>query len=125
MLGFLKTRTGVLILLVMVGAFLLGAYEGSKTPEQRKLEAEQQAQKDCSDPVMAFVQANHFIGLRLKSPTTADFPYINYDGVRTNYLGNCTHEVWTYVDAQNSFGAMIRDHYYVRLQKIIAFIPLT
>jgi hypothetical protein len=45
---------------------------------------------------------------RLKAPATADFPW---DAVRTKELGSCRFQVEAYVDAQNSFGAMIRTRY--------------
>lgn len=117
MSDFLKSGTGIIIIITLISAFLLGGYEASKTPEQRMQEAAKREQRECSDQTMAFVMANHHIETSLKSPTTAEFPYITDDGVRTNYLGDCTHEVWTYVDAQNSYGAKIREYYFVRLQK--------
>jgi hypothetical protein len=32
------------------------------------------------------------------------------------YVGECTHEVLSYVDAENSFGAKIRSQYYAKLK---------
>jgi len=53
---------------------------------------------------------------RLNAPSTADFPSITDSKVSVKYLGECTHELRGYVDAQNSFGAKIRSHYYVKVQ---------
>jgi hypothetical protein len=59
-----------------------------------------------------------FVKERLKSPSTAKFPtafdYINGDGCMALF----NNGVWTlssWVDSQNSFGAMIRSHYVAQL----------
>lgn len=66
---------------------------------------------------MAFTMANEFIKDELKAPTTAEFPSMVADGVNliptTTGDGKCAFIVQTYVDAQNSFGAMIRQGYSV------------
>jgi len=70
----------------------------------------------CDDDVRAFVEANSFVKKRLKSPSTADFPW-GSDG-RVGKSGDCTFVVRSYVDSQNSFGAMIRTNYVVKLKPI-------
>jgi hypothetical protein len=62
-----------------------------------------------------------FVERNLKAPSTAEYPetcsemkiyrIVDENGTNTNI---CT--VTSYVDAQNSFGAMIRSKYYVRMQ---------
>lgn len=69
------------------------------------------------DDVEAFVMSQDFVRRGLKAPVTAKFPTITAPGVRTSYIGNCAHEVRAFVDAQNSFGAMLRSPYTARLQK--------
>lgn len=105
-------------------------YESSLTPERRAArdqrraasEAEDavkragQLEKSCSSDVPAYVMAQSFVEDRLKSPSTAKFPSIAANGVQTQYLGDCTHKVVGYVDAQNGFGAMLRTRYYVKLK---------
>lgn len=79
--------------------------------------ASAEAEKDCEDPWNAFWISKTFVERDLVSPKSAEFPKsLNDDGVRTKYLGECTHEVWAYVDSQNGYGAMIRTNYYVKVQ---------
>lgn len=53
---------------------------------------------------MAFVQCKNFVEDKLKAPSTADWPLIDFTA---SYDGT-SWTVTSYVDAQNSFGAMIR-----------------
>lgn len=95
-----------------------------KSEEQRKaLKEEQEAkekdeedEKACSNDITAFVMSQDFVRKNLKAPSTADFPSIASDGVQVHYLGNCTHEILAYVDADNSFGAKLRTKYYIKIQ---------
>lgn len=123
---------GFLILL----SLLPQIFQDNSTPEQRakneerraarlageaKQEAEEKAiadEKTCSNDVTAFVMTQGFVEKKLKSPATAKFPSITDENVKTKYLGDCTHEVLAYVDSQNSFGALIRTRYYVKLQNV-------
>lgn len=89
--------------------FLAFGSTDSRTPQQR-------AQADCEDRVTAFVMSQKFVEKRLKAPASAEFPLITDSDVTVTYLGDCTHEVRAYVDAQNLFGAKIRNRYYVKLQ---------
>jgi hypothetical protein len=92
-------------------AYLLLALGSSdrRTPEQK-------AQEQCEDKTTAFVMSQSFVKKRLRAPATADFPWSGDSEVSIKYLGDCTHEVRAYVDAQNAFGAKIRSRYYVKLQ---------
>jgi hypothetical protein len=69
--------------------------------------------RDTSDPLMAYIMCQEFITDGLKAPTTAEFP--NYSDIQVIKLGEGTYKeayrVRGYVDAQNSFGAMIRTSY--------------
>lgn len=87
--------------------------------EKAAITAQQQKeQKRCQDSSMAYVMSQKFIKQRLKSPTTAKFPWSGDQGVKTQYAGDCTHKIQAYVDSQNGFGAMIRTTYYIELQYI-------
>lgn len=68
----------------------------------------------CEDDVMAYVMSEYFVKKRLKSPSTADFPWGSNGRVRR--LGNCSYEVTSYVDSKNSFGATVRTNYVVKLK---------
>lgn len=84
--------------------------------EQKAKEKDAKDEKTCSNDITAFVISQDFIRKNLKAPTTAVFPYITSDGVMVNYLGDCTHEIIAYVDAENSFGAKLRTKYYIKMQ---------
>ncbi|KAI9129282.1 hypothetical protein [Acaryochloris sp. CCMEE 5410] len=73
----------------------------------------------CADTTTAFVMSQSFVKKHLKSPGTAEFPYTSSKDVNIEYQGNCRHKVWAYVDAQNSFGATIRNRYYVEVKNKI------
>jgi hypothetical protein len=99
--------------LLIVIAIAIGSYIGWKaSPEGKMTEAE----RKCIDTSMAFVMSTQFVKDKLRAPATADFPYSHSEGVKTKYLGDCTHEIYGYVDAQNSFGAKIRNKYYAKLK---------
>ncbi len=68
-----------------------------------------------SDPIGAFVYARFFVKDVLVAPRTAKFPGYSKDAV--TYLGDETYRVRSYVDSQNSFGALIRTNYTVVIQK--------
>lgn len=57
------------------------------------------------DPIAAYTMAEKFVTDRLKSPSTADFPWYRKEFVE--HLGGGRYRVRAYVDAQNSFGGMI------------------
>jgi hypothetical protein len=58
----------------------------------------------------AYVMCKQFLEDRLKAPKTADYPLERSSDV-TEALGGGRYRVRSYVDAQNSFGAMIRTRY--------------
>jgi hypothetical protein len=76
---------------------------------------EEQAIKDCNNTTMAFVMSQNFVKQRLKAPSTAAFPYITDPGVQVGVLTNCSFDVSAYVDAQNGFGASIRNRYTAKM----------
>lgn len=74
---------------------------------------------DCSDKTAAYVYGTEFVKRRLKAPATATFaPMTNSEVIITTQPETCTHTVAGYVDAQNSFGALIRSPYSVTVQYI-------
>jgi RNA polymerase subunit RPABC4/transcription elongation factor Spt4 len=91
------------------------AREDLKKKEQES-DRSKKIEADCRDSTMAFIKSQRYVKNHLKSPTSADFPGILSDGVKTKYIGNCTHEIWAYVDATNSFGATLRSDYYLKIQ---------
>lgn len=63
---------------------------------------------------MASVICKEIVKNSLVAPSTADFPWPSSSDVKR--FQNNIYEVRSYVDAQNSFGAMIRNDYYCQLQ---------
>jgi hypothetical protein len=91
----------------------------AREAEEARKKAAEKAKSDerwCRDGGMAFVMSQSFIKRRLKAPASASFPSGVDRDVETKHLGDCTHEVWAYVDSQNSFGAKIRTRYYAKLK---------
>ncbi len=53
----------------------------------------------------AYIVSKRYIESILKSPTTADFPFLDF---KSTHFGDGRYRVTSYVDSQNSYGAMIR-----------------
>lgn len=64
--------------------------------------------------VGAWVICQDFLEDQLKAPSTADYPCCYSDF--TTYQGNRVYEVRSYVDAENSFGAKIRNRFVCRVE---------
>lgn len=79
--------------------------------EQARNEEEQK--RNCKPDLFdGFVMSQVFVKKRLKSPRTAKFPVSTLD--QTKYTGTCGEVlVRSYVDSQNSYGAMLRTHFTV------------
>jgi len=67
------------------------------------------------DKLGAWVAAQQFVLDRLKAPRTAKWPWASTDELVT-YLGNREYLINAYVDAQNSFGALIRTYFTCRVR---------
>jgi hypothetical protein len=66
------------------------------------------------DEVGAYTICQQFITDRLKAPSTADFPWSASE--HTVHLGGGKYTVRAYVDAENSFGAKLRNHFVCTVQ---------
>lgn len=65
------------------------------------------------DSEIAYVIAQNYISISLKSPSTADFPALDY---HYSMPDSVTYIISSYVDSQNGFGAMIRTNYKITLR---------
>jgi hypothetical protein len=54
--------------------------------------AEEAVRACANDDISAFVMTHDYVRAKLKAPSTAKFPSITTPGVKTIYLGSCTHE---------------------------------
>lgn len=70
----------------------------------------------CSDAVSAFTFAQSAMRERLKAPSTAKLASITESTTQDLECG--VYAVRSYVDAQNSFGAMIRTHFVARVRHL-------
>jgi hypothetical protein len=86
-------------------------FNWSSSPQR----AEEQAAKDCGNTTMAFVMSQNFVKQRLKAPSTANFPTVVDNGVVVRAIPDCSFDVSAYVDAQNGFGAPIRNRYTAKM----------
>lgn len=69
--------------------------------------------KYCKDSSRAFVVAQKLIKAKLKNIPNANYPW---SATKVQYLGDCKHRVFSYVDAPNGFGAIVRTNYYADMQ---------
>ncbi len=77
--------------------------------DRQKRRAAYEAKEAIKDrSVMAGLICKDFVKGRLKSPSTADFPFFDKQVWKTD---GQKYTVKSYVDAQNSFGAMIRNNW--------------
>ncbi len=74
--------------------------------------------KTCPSVVNALNQAQYIVKSRLKSPSTAEFPYPEErDLIEVGELdGVCHYYIGGDVDAQNSFGGFVRNRYSMNLK---------
>ena len=69
---------------------------------------------------MSYIMMKDFVKQRLKAPSTAIFPEV-LERDRDNHvrsLGDHKYHISSYVDAQNSFGAMMRTRFEGEIQQI-------
>lgn len=84
------------VLVIFVVAGLWAALSGNSEPKG-------------PDGLDAYVMSQIFVEKQLKSPSTAKFP--TFEDSMVIPLGDNRFKISSYVDAQNSFGAMVRTPY--------------
>lgn len=99
-------------IVLIIPALLILILSSCGKPTQEDLA--KRAAKTCKDAILSYTYAKDFIKRNLKAPTTAKFP--SFREVNHTYKGNCTHRLTGTVDAQNSFGAMIRNSFDVTVR---------
>ena len=110
---------GIVIVIILAIAVLMPQREPKELTEeekaQRAIEAAQRDEKRkegyCTGNIESVVQAQKYVRSQLRSPSSASFKW----GVEHAHLGDCRHYVKGEVDAQNAFGATIRNTYEVTL----------
>lgn len=69
-----------------------------------------------ADKSDAYYTSQTFVKNRLKSPTTAKFPH-ERDITVVPVGDGLTYKIYAFVDSENSYGAMLRTKYYVKMIK--------
>lgn len=64
---------------------------------------------------LAYNYAEDAVKKKLKAPSTAKFPRTTEKDKHIKYLGNKEYQIDSWVDSQNSFGAMIRTNFSVTI----------
>ena len=88
---------GALLVIALIWFFWPSSGDDSKSSSQPK---------PAHSASGAWVICQEFVEQRLKAPASADFPW--YSETYVTELGGAKYRVDSYVDAQNSFGAQIR-----------------
>jgi len=67
---------------------------------------------------LAYIYAQDLVKMNLRSPSTADFPFSNFQWRMHSKTADdsCIFTIKSYVDAQNAFGATVRHHYVAELK---------
>jgi hypothetical protein len=90
---------GLVVLVAIIGSFFNSSEKSTRG----------------SDQIGAYVYAQVFVKHRLKAPSTAKFCGFSEANVVT--LGGDSYQVSGWVDAQNAFGAMLRNSFVCKLHK--------
>lgn len=85
--------------------------EQAKAVSQKRIADSSDAASKSED---AYFMSQEFLKKRLKAPATAKFP--DYSEAYVHYLGDSIYTVVAYVDAQNTFGALLRNNYHCSLK---------
>ena len=101
----------LLILIVLVTMAVNWLFFG----DDDKPQPQAQEQETYSD-IEAYVEAQFIIEDFLKSPATAEYPAVSNATIER--LNDDGFKVTSYVDSQNSFGAMVRSEWMVLFQYI-------
>ena len=102
----IHSLVGMVMIAGLVGYCVSNSDDGSSGSSSTS-----RTDRRCTDEIEALVFSQEFVRGRLRSPSTADFAGITDNGVQVTHLGDCKNLVLAYVDAQNGFGATVRNWY--------------
>lgn len=94
---------GLIVVLVMISYY-------DSHPESRHTDA---AEVHREEGRHAAIQCQHFVRDKLASPSTADFPTLDFESFPR---GPREYAVRSYVDSQNTYGATVRAHYFCHVR---------
>jgi RNA polymerase subunit RPABC4/transcription elongation factor Spt4 len=116
-----QTWRGFLLIMFVLSIFA-GIFK-EESPTKQPTPQEIAAKQEENDSLDARTYAKLYVEKALKAPTTAKWPStLDFAAAPVKDKdGKPIKDVWEvsgYVDSQNSFGAMIRTEWYVKLRKI-------
>ncbi|KND51237.1 MAG: hypothetical protein ABA06_02915 [Parcubacteria bacterium C7867-001] len=112
--GFTK-KEGILGVVVVIILCVVASQMLNSTPSPVTSSPVQQKSEENSD-VDAYIDAQAIVKKALKSPSTAKFP--SSSEAKISRAGENIFNVESYVDSQNSFGAMIRSDWSVMFEYV-------
>lgn len=108
----MKTKNHILSIAILIIALLLMTACGGGGSDSDN--GEQQEQKAEHSEYAAYAVSQKLLEDKLHSPSTAEYPAMST--VDVEHLGEGVYTVDAYVDAQNAYGAMVRQDYYMKIQ---------
>lgn len=116
-----QTWKGLFLISFVLGIFINVSNNRSPAPPLSPQEIA--AKQQVSDSLDARTYAKIYVNKSLKAPSTAKWQNVMDFAVAPlkDRDGKTIKDIWEasgYVDAQNSFGAMIRTQWYVKLKKV-------
>lgn len=99
-------------ILSLIGVFTSEEFQEKKALEKIAEEKKKIERKEESKKIDAITYAQECVKQRLKAPATAEFSLLNTE---VNKINDSIYLVRGTVDAQNTFGALLRSHYKCKL----------
>jgi len=116
-LGCFSAIIILIVFIALVITFIVLSTPKSPPPTAEQIAADKKSSDDrqCNSSfAMAYSVATKHVKINLKAPSTATFP--SYSEVKNiKNIGKCTYLVSSYVDAENSFGAKIRNNFQAKV----------
>lgn len=99
--------------LIFIASILFSFFSCSNSPEKFPDFTTDKGKEDFARK--AFTISQDFVKQNLKSPSTADFPLLDYSWSEPDIANNSVI-IKSYVDAQNAFGGMLRQTFYAKVK---------
>ena len=96
---------GVLLMIIFIGDGI------NKPSSPGKKTYSKTYSNDYASKLEAYSYAENWVKDKLKSPSSAKFPDSERKVNDTEYYGDNTYKIKSYVESQNSFGAMIKTNF--------------
>ena len=104
-----NNKNSIVFIIVLLLFFLVWKCSCSKSDNEIQQQYQQQTEQDNEhSKIVALTAAQECVTERLKSPSSADFPW---GSECVTKISDNTYVINSYVDSQNSYGAMIRTNF--------------